>query len=179
MIEDLVTFYRRDPALHGVRAAELVLYQGLWAIWGHRLAHRLHRRGIPFLPRLVSQLVRLLTGIEIHPGAQIGRRCFIDHGSGVIIGETAEIGADVTIYQGVTLGGRGWWTDRKGSKRHPTVGDGVLLAAGATVLGPVHIGAGSRIGPHAVVLADVPPHATVNAAPAAVRAPARPLEYEI
>src|SRR5262245_54190736 len=115
--------YRRDPALFGIRAAEVLFYPGLWAVWGHRLAHRLHGWGLPLLPRLISQVMRFLTGVEIHPGAVVGRRLFIDHGAGVVIGETARIGDDVTIYHQVTLGGRGWRQDRKGAVRHPWVGD--------------------------------------------------------
>jgi cysteine synthase A len=106
MFEDIRAAYRRDPALHGLRVIETVLYPGLWAVWIHRLAHRLHLRGIPFVPRLVAQLARALTSVEIHPGARIGRRMFIDHGAGVVIGETAIIGDDVTLYHRVTLGGR-------------------------------------------------------------------------
>jgi serine O-acetyltransferase len=156
VLDDLRAIYRRDPALFGIRAAEVVLYPGLWAVWGHRVTHRLHRWGLPFLPRLISQVVRLLTGIEIHPGAVVGRRLFIDHGAGVVIGETARIGDDVTIYHRVTLGGRGWRHDPKGSIRHPSVGDRVVLGVGATVLGPVHIGDDAEIGAHCLVLSDVP-----------------------
>lgn len=169
MLDDLRATIRRDPALYGVRRAEVVLYPGLWAVWGHRLAHRLHRWGVPFLPRALSQWVRGLTGIEIHPGATIGRRLFIDHGAGVVIGETAVIGDDVTMYHHVTLGGRGWWRDPKGSQRHPTVGDRVVLGTGATVLGPVQVGADARIGAQALVLQDIPPGAWVDAPPAVVR----------
>ena len=163
MLEDLRAACRRDPALHGIRRLEVVLYPGLWAVWSHRLTHRLYGWGIPFVPRALSQVVRALTGIEIHPGARIGRRLFIDHGAGVVVGETSVIGDDVTMYHRVTLGGRGWWRDEKGSRRHPTVGDRVVLGVGATVLGPVHIGAGARIGAHALVCHDVPPGARVNA----------------
>src|SRR6266545_4794103 len=123
MLEDLRTVWRRDPALFGARMAEVLLYQGLWALWAYRLAHLLYRWRVPFVPRAISQFLRALTGIEIHPGATIGRRLFIDHGAGVVVGETAVIGDDVTIYHQVTLGGRGWWRDPKGSRRHPTVGD--------------------------------------------------------
>jgi serine O-acetyltransferase len=168
MIEDLRTACRRDPALYGVRLPEVLLYPGLWAVWSHRVAHRLHRWRIPFLPRALSQLVRALTGIEIHPGAAIGRRLFIDHGAGVVIGETAVIGDDVTVYHQVTLGGRGWWRDPKGSRRHPHVGDRVVLGVSATVLGAVHIGDDARIGAHALVLRDVPAGARVDAAPSTV-----------
>ncbi|MFD0521455.1 serine O-acetyltransferase EpsC [Paractinoplanes durhamensis] len=163
-MDDLRAIYRRDPALYGLRAAEVLLYPGLWAVWGHRLAHRLHRAGLPFLPRLISQVMRLLTGIEIHPGAVVGRRLFIDHGAGVVIGETARLGDDVTMYHRVTLGGRGWHRDPKGSIRHPSVGDRVVLGVGATVLGPVHIGDDAEIGALTLVLSDVPAGARVRAA---------------
>lgn len=156
LIEDIRTARHRDPALHGRHLAEVVLYPGLWALWFHRLAHRLRTSGVLFLPRLISELARFLTGIEIHPGARIGRRVFIDHGGGIVIGETAEIGDDCTLYHGVTLGGRGWWVDAKGSKRHPTIGNDVTLATGSTVLGAITVGDGSRIGAHAVVIEDVP-----------------------
>lgn len=158
-----VAAYLKDPALHGVRAAEVVLYPGLWALAVHRVAHPLCRLGVPFLPRLISQVARMVTGVEIHPGAEIGRRFFIDHGAGVVIGETARIGDDVMMYHGVTLGGHGWWTDRKGSVRHPTIGDNVTLGVGASVLGPVTVGDDSRIGPYAVVIDDVPPGSIVVA----------------
>ena len=161
--ETLATAYRKDPALHRARSAEVLLYQGVWALLAHHLAHALWIRRHTFAGRLVSQLSRMVTGIEIHPGATIGRRCFIDHGTGVVIGETAEVGDDVTFYHGVTLGGRGWWVDHKGEKRHPTIGDGVTLGVGATVLGPVTVGPGSRVGPGALVIEDVPPDSTVVA----------------
>ena len=171
MLEDLRTVYQRDPALHHGRRAEVLLYPGLWAIWGYRLAHRLYRRGLPFLPRALSQFVRGLTGIEIHPGATIGRRLFVDHGAAVVIGETAVIGDDVTLYHRVTLGGRGWQHDAKGSRRHPHVGDRVVLGVGATVLGDVHIGHDAHIGAHALVLRDVPAHARVSAPRSVVSTP--------
>ncbi len=164
--EDLRAAYERDPALAGWRALELVLYPGLWALWAYRVAHRLWAYRIPWLPRLLSQLARLLTGIEIHPGARIGRRCFIDHGMGVVIGETAEVGDDVTIYHSVTLGARGWWRDGKGAKRHPTVGDRVILGVGCSVLGPVTVADGCRVGAHALVVSDLSAGTTVMALPA-------------
>jgi serine O-acetyltransferase len=163
MLDDLRTACRRDPALYGVRVLEVLLYPGLWAVWAHRVTHRLYRWRVPLLPRAVSQFVRVLTGIEIHPGARIGARLFIDHGTGVVIGETAVIGDDVTMYHRVTLGGRGWWRDAKGSRRHPTIGDRVVLGVGATVLGPVSVGNDARIGAHALVLHDVPARARVDA----------------
>jgi serine O-acetyltransferase len=155
--------YRKDPALRGVNAAEVVLYPSVWVLAAHRLAHPMWRVGVPFVPRLLSQLARLATGIEIHPGARLGKRLFIDHGAGVVIGETAVVGDDVMMYHGVTLGGHGWWADRKGSKRHPTIGDRVTIGVGASILGPVTIGEGTRIGPHAVVIDDVPPDSIVVA----------------
>ncbi len=180
---DLRAAYERDPALRGIKVAEVILYQGLWALWAHRTAHLLWRLDVPFLPRLMSQIARMLTGIEIHPGARIGRGCFIDHGMGVVIGETAELGENVTLFQGVTLGGRGFWRDVKGSKRHPTIGDDVVLGAGSTVLGPVTVGDGCRIGAHALVFQDLPPHTTVTALPAVSHEKSQPemhlLDYEI
>lgn len=157
LIEDIRTAVRKDPALHGLHVVEVLFYSGLWAIWFHRLAHRLWLAGVPLVPRIISELSRLSTGIEIHPGARIGRRVFIDHGSGIVIGETAEVGDDCVLYHGVTLGGRGWWVDAKGSKRHPTIGREVTLATGSSVLGAVTVGDRARIGPNAVVLEDVPP----------------------
>jgi serine O-acetyltransferase len=163
VLEDLRSAYRRDPALYGVRVLEAVLYPGLWALWSHRLAHRLHRYRLPLLPRALSQLTRLFTGIEIHPGATIGRRLFIDHGAGVVIGETARIGDDVTMYHRVTLGGRGWRRDHKASRRHPIIGDRVILGVGATVLGPVKIGDDADIGAHCLVAADIPARTRLRA----------------
>ena len=165
MIEDIRTVCRKDPALHGSHMVEVVFYAGLWAIWFHRVAHRLWLAGVPLLPRMLAELARLLTGIEIHPGARIGRRMFIDHGAGIVIGETAEVGDDCVLYHGVTLGARGWWVDAKGSKRHPTIGHDVTLAAGSSVLGAVDVGDGARIGPNAVVLNDVPAGCVVVAPP--------------
>jgi serine O-acetyltransferase len=183
VFDDLRTAYRRDPALHGGNAAEVVLYPGVWALGAHRAASRLARLGVPFLPRTISQVSRTMTGIEIHPSARIGRRCFIDHGAGVVIGETADVGDDVSIFQGVTLGGRGFWTDTKGSKRHPTIEDGVTLGVGCSVLGPVTVGRTSRVAAHALVLADVPPETTVHAPPSHMRGhqgrSRQPLDYQI
>jgi serine O-acetyltransferase len=141
-----------------------VLYPGLHAIILHRLTHRLWQAGIPFLPRLISQVGRFLTGIEIHPGAQIGRGFFIDHGMGVVIGETTVVGDWVTLYQGVTLGGTG----KQGGKRHPTLGDDVVVGVGANILGAITIGDGARIGGGAVVVKDVPPHSTAIGVPARI-----------
>jgi serine O-acetyltransferase len=163
VFDDLRAACRRDPALSGVRRFEALLYPGLWAVWGHRLTHRLYGLRIPFLPRALSQFLRGVTGVEIHPGATIGRRLFIDHGAGVVVGETAVIGADVTMYHQVTLGARGWWCDPPTGRRHPSIGDRVVLGVGASVLGPVHIGHDAHIGAHALVMRDVPPHARVSA----------------
>jgi serine O-acetyltransferase len=163
--EDLETAARRDPAARS--RAELVLaYPGLHAVWLQRLAHRMWRRpGLRLAARLLSNVNRSLTGIEIHPGATIGRRFFIDHGMGVVIGETAEIGDDVMLYHGVTLGGR----SASRGKRHPTVEDGVTIGAGARVLGAVRVGTGSQVGANAVVVKDVPPGVTVVGIPGRVR----------
>ncbi|SEK65587.1 serine O-acetyltransferase EpsC [Nonomuraea pusilla] len=176
MLEDVRAACRRDPALRGARRVEAVLYPGLWAVWSHRVAHRLHRRGVPFLPRLISQVTRLLTGVEIHPGARIGRRLFIDHAIGVVIGETAVVGDDVTLYHRVTLGGRGFHADAKGAVRHPVIGDRVVVGVGASVLGRVHVGDDAVIGAHAVVLTDVPPGARVRPATPVIIPPARDAE---
>ncbi|VVB53932.1 2,3,4,5-tetrahydropyridine-2,6-dicarboxylate N-acetyltransferase [uncultured archaeon] len=162
MLDTLRTAYRKDPALKGgINALEVFLYPGVQAIWAHRVAHALHTLKVPFLPRLISQTSRILTQIEIHPAAQIGKRFFIDHGAGVVIGETTVIGDDVMMYHGVTLGGHGWWTDAKGSKRHPTIEDGVVIGVGATILGPVTIGKNSRIGANSLVIKDVPKNSTI------------------
>ncbi len=161
-ISDLKTAYKKDPALKkGINFLEVFLYQGLWAIWLHRITHALYSLKIPFIPRLISQIVRIFTLIEIHPGAKIGKGFFIDHGAGVVIGETSIIGDNVMLYHGVTLGGRGWWTDKKDKKRHPTVGNNVTLGVGATVLGNVTIGENSKIGAKALIIHDIPPNSTV------------------
>jgi serine O-acetyltransferase len=160
MREDIRCVFERDPA---ARTAWEVFttYPGVHAVWAHRLAHAVWVRDLRWLGRWLSTVARLLTGIEIHPGAQIGRRFFIDHGMGVVIGETAVIGDDCTLYHGVTLGGTSW---QKG-KRHPTLGNDVVVGAGAKVLGPIEIGDGARIGSNAVVLKPVPPGATVVGVP--------------
>jgi serine O-acetyltransferase len=162
--EDIATARRRDPAARS--SAEVFLtYSGLHAIWGHRLAHRLYRARLFLLARIVSQLVRALTGVEIHPGATIGRRLFIDHGMGVVIGETAEIGDDVMLYHAVTLGG----TTAEKEKRHPTLGNGVVVGTGASILGPVVIGDRSVVGAHAVVLTNAPEDSRLTGVPAKIR----------
>lgn len=162
--EDLAAAALRDPAARsGWEIA--VLYSGLHAIWSYRLTHALWTRGFRFVARALSQLTRWLTGIEIHPGAVIGRRFFIDHGMGVVIGETAEIGDDVMLYHGVTLGGR----TRDSGKRHPTLGNGVAVGAGAKILGPITIGDGTVIGANAVVTRDAPEDSVLVGVPAKAR----------
>ncbi len=155
---DLAAARNRDPAARGVRSLEiLALWPGVHALLAHRVANALHRAGVPLLPRMIAAIARSVTGIEIHPAARIGRGLFIDHGMGVVIGETAEIGDDVTLYQGVTLGGTGFAT----GKRHPTVQDNVTIGSGARLLGPINVGHGSKIGANTVVVHDVPPNSTV------------------
>lgn len=158
--DDIRSVFDRDPAARNTFEV-LTNYPGLHAILFHRMAHRLWRRNFRWLGRTISSFSRWLTGIEIHPGAQIGRRFFIDHGMGVVIGETAVIGDDVTLYQGVTLGGTSW---NKG-KRHPTLKNGVVVGAGAKVLGPFEVGENAKIGSNAVVTKAVPPEATVVGIP--------------
>lgn len=162
--EDLAAARHRDPAACSTLEVALT-YPGLHAVWAYRIAHRVWLGGYRLPARMLSQFARFLTGVEIHPGAVLGRRLFIDHGAGVVIGETAEVGDDVTIYHGVTLGGTTW----RRVKRHPTVGDRVLIGAGATLLGPVVIGADSVIGAGAVVLHDAPAHSLVLGMPAVAR----------
>src|SRR5215472_8604125 len=153
--EQIRTVFERDPAARG--ALEILLcYPGFHAVLLHRVAHRLYRGGWFTLARMVSQFSRSLTGIEIHPGARIGRRLFIDHGMGVVIGETAEIGDDCTLYHGVTLGGTRPSREQGGQKRHPTVGNNVIVGSGAQVLGPFRVGDGARVGAASVVLKEVP-----------------------
>jgi serine O-acetyltransferase len=161
--EQVDTIFREDPAARSV--LEIVLcYPGFHAVLMHRLAHRLYEANIPILPRFLSQISRFLTGIEIHPGAKIGRRFFIDHGMGVVIGETTEIGDDVLIYQGVTLGGTG----NEQGKRHPTIGNNVVIGTGAKVLGSIQIGNDVKIGAGSVVVRPVPDHSTVVGIPGRV-----------
>jgi len=165
--EDIAVVFDRDPAARTFFEV-LTTYPGVHAIVWHRFSHRLWNLGLKWLARLSSHFARWATGIEIHPGAKIGRRVFIDHGMGVVIGETAEIGDDCTLYHGVTLGGTTW----KKGKRHPTLEAGVIIGAGAKVLGPITLGAGAKVGSNAVVVKDVPPGAT------AVGIPARILDVE-
>ncbi|MBM7707495.1 serine O-acetyltransferase [Chryseomicrobium aureum] len=161
--EDIATVFEQDPAARSV--FEVVLtYSGLHAIWAHRIAHTLFKNKLFFLARAVSQISRFFTGIEIHPGAKIGRRFFIDHGMGVVIGETCEIGDDCILFQGVTLGGTG----KEKGKRHPTLGNNVLVATGAKVLGSITLGDNSKVGAGSVVLKDVPANATVVGIPGKV-----------
>jgi serine O-acetyltransferase len=161
--EDIYSVFDRDPAARNVFEV-LTAYPGMHAVLFHRLNHSLWNRGLKWLARFLSSTARFLTGIEIHPGAKIGRRFFIDHGMGVVIGETAEIGDDCTLYQGVTLGGTSW---NKG-KRHPTLGNNVVIGAGAKVLGPFKVGDNARIGSNSVVIKEVPANATVVGVPGRV-----------
>lgn len=161
--EDINVIYENDPAAKNL--LEVILcYPGLHALIFYRLAHRLYKWNIPLIPRIISYLTRIITGIEIHPGAKIGRRFFIDHGEGVVIGETTVIGDDVLIYQQVTLGGTG----KESGKRHPTLGNNVIVGAGAKVLGNITIGDNVRIGAGSVVVEDVPEHSTVVGIPGRV-----------
>src|ERR1700730_5978157 len=155
---DVAAAHSRDPAARGVGSLEiLATWPGVHALLAHRAAHAMHGAGVPLLPRTIASAARAVTGIEIHPAANIGRGFFIDHGMGVVIGETAEIGANVTLYQGVTLGGTGF----AAGKRHPTVQDNVTIGSGAKLLGPITVGHGSKIGANSVVIHDVPPNSTV------------------
>jgi len=162
MFDDIKAVFERDPAAKNI--FEVLFYQGVWAIYLHRVAHFLYELNIPFFPRFISQISRFLTGIEIHPGATIGKGFFIDHGAGVVIGETTVIGDNVTMYQGVTLGGTG----KEKGKRHPTIGNNVTIGAEAIVLGNIHIGDDSRVGAGALVTKSVCPSCTVVGNPARV-----------
>ncbi len=156
--EDLAAALERDPAARSVGRAEMLLtYGGVQALLSHRISHALHEAGVPLIPRVLAYLTKAMTGIEIHPAARIGRGLFIDHGTGVVIGETAEVGDDVTLYQGVTLGGTGFAR----GKRHPTIGNEVMIGAGSALLGPIEIGERSKIGANSVVIHDVPANSTV------------------
>ena len=160
IIEDIRAYKRNDPAARSAREI-LLLYNGLHATIDYRIAHWLHYHGCHFLARAISQWSKMWTGIEIHPGAHIGRRLVIDHGTGIVIGETAEIGDDCLLYQGVTLGGTG----KDVGKRHPTLGNNVMVGSGAKVLGPFKVGDNARIAANSVVLREVPPNATVVGVP--------------
>ncbi len=166
--EDIQCVFERDPAAQSVPEI-LVAYPGLHAIILHRISHALWKSGLRWLGRVLSHIARFLTGIEIHPGARIGDRLFIDHGMGVVIGETAVIGNDCTLYHGVTLGGTTW---RKG-KRHPTLGDGIVIGAGAKILGPITVGDGARVGSNSVVLKNIPANATVVGIPGHLISPTK------
>ncbi len=162
MFEDIKAVFDRDPAANNI--FEVLIYQGVWAVYIHRVSHFLYKLRVPFFPRLISQLSRFLTGIEIHPGATLGKGIFIDHGAGVVIGETAVIGDNVTIYQGVTLGGTG----KEHGKRHPSIGNGVIIGAEAIILGNIFIGDNSRVGAGALVTKSVCADCTVVGNPARV-----------
>ncbi|MCY0937381.1 serine O-acetyltransferase EpsC [Streptomyces sp. H34-S4] len=179
MREDLEVVVARDPSIDSLW--EALLHPALPALWSHRVAHRLYRRGLRTAARLMARAARRRTGVEIHPGAVLGRRIFIDHGASVVIGQTARVGNDVTIFQQVTLGAIGWWSDNTlpaGRRRHPSIGDGVVLGANATVLGPVTVGERALIGAMATVTEDIAPGGRVYAPrsvvkPAALPAPVR------
>lgn len=174
MKDDIQTVFTRDPSVQSI--PEIILTcPGLHAIWGYRIAHGLWNTGFLTLARLVSQLTRFITGIEIHPGAKIGKRLFIGHGQGTVIGETCSIGNDVTIYQEVTLGGTG--NEKKG-KRHPTIGHNVVIGTGAKVLGSFNVSSNTKIGAGSVVLQEVPPNSTVIGTPGKIaKHDSKPLEY--
>jgi len=156
--QDLTAAQERDPAARGIGRLEILLtYGGVQALLAHRVAHALHEAGLPMVPHALANASRVLTGVEIHPAARIGDALFIDHGAGVVIGETAEIGDNVTLYQGVTLGGTGFAR----GKRHPTVEADVVVGSGAKLLGPISVGEGSKVGANSVVIHDVPPRSTV------------------
>ncbi len=162
ILEDIRAIYRNDPAARNI---EFLLYPGFHAILFHRFTHLLYRLGIPFLPRLLSQINRFFTGLEIHPGATIGKGFFVDHGMGVVIGETAEIGDNCVLFHNVTLGGTGKHT----GKRHPTLGNNVLIGTGAILLGPIRVGDNVKIGANSfVVMRDIPSNCTVGGTPAKI-----------
>ncbi|MDX6729024.1 MAG: serine O-acetyltransferase [Baekduia sp.] len=155
---DIAAAHERDPAARGVSSTEiLIAWPGVQAVLAHRVAHALHDSGVPIAPRAIAYVSRMVTGVEIHPAANVGDGLFIDHGMGVVIGETADIGDNVTLYQGVTLGGTGFAT----GKRHPTVADNVTVGSGAKLLGPIEIGHGAKVGANSVVITDVAPNSTV------------------
>jgi serine O-acetyltransferase len=171
---DVSAAHERDPAARGVSSLEILAsWPGVHALLAHRVSHAMHHAGVPLVPRLLATATRAITNIEIHPAASIGDALFIDHGTGVVVGETAEIGDNVTLYQGVTLGGTGFAT----GKRHPTVEDNVTIGSGAKLLGPITVGHGAKIGANSVVITDVPPNSTVVGNPGhVVRVDGRKLE---
>jgi serine O-acetyltransferase len=171
---DVAAAHERDPAARGVSSLEILAsWPGVHALLAHRVSHAMHDAGVPLVPRLLATATRAVTNIEIHPAATIGDALFIDHGTGVVVGETAEIGDNVTLYQGVTLGGTGFAT----GKRHPTVEDNVTIGSGAKLLGPITVGHGAKIGANSVVITDVPPNSTVVGNPGhVVRVDGRKLE---
>ncbi len=171
--EDINTIFTKDPAARGIFEI-LTCYPGLHAIWTHRIAHCFWTHGFKYLARLISHVSRFLTGIEIHPGADIGRRFFIDHGMGVVIGETTDIGDDVLMYQGVVLGG----TSSVKGKRHPTIGNNVVIGSGAIILGPITVGEGARVGAGSVVVKSVPAGMTVVGVPARIAGPKSPVDLQ-
>jgi serine O-acetyltransferase len=176
LAEDLRTIVERDPSVRS--HVEALWHPALPALWGHRVAHLFHRKGRRLTARTVMTVARAITGVEIHPGAVLGRRVFIDHGAAVVIGETAMVGDDVTIYHQVTLGAVGWWHDNRrgaGERRHPVIGSRVVLGANATVLGPVTVGNGALIGAQALILEDVPPGARALAPAARISNQQAPL----
>ena len=156
--QDVRAAQDRDPAARGLARVEILLtYGGVHALLAHRVAHVLHEAGVPLIPHAIAYLAKVMTGVEIHPGARIGEGLFIDHGAGVVIGQTAEVGHNVTLYQQVTLGGTGFAP----GKRHPTVEDDVVIGSGAKLLGPIRVGRGAKVGANSVVIHDVPPNSTV------------------
>jgi serine O-acetyltransferase len=177
LFSDMKAIYKKDPALNGkfLGFLEVILYAGFWALLFHRIAFLLNSMKIPFIPRLISQVARFLTGIEIHPGARIGRGVFIDHGNGVVIGETSEIGNDVVIFHQVTLGAKGGYSF---GKRHPTIGDDVVLGAGAKIIGDITIGNGSIVGAGSVVLRNIGENIIVVGNPAREISKSRDIQPE-
>ncbi len=163
LIEDIDSIIERDPAANG-RIEVILCYPSIHAVFFHRIAHFFYKKELVLISRIISQINRFFTGIEIHPGAKIGKRLLVDHGMGVVIGETAEVGDDVTLYQGVTLGGTG----KETGKRHPTIGNNVMISSGAKVLGPFKVGDNSKIGAGSIVLKEVPPDCTVVGVPGIV-----------
>lgn len=174
LLEDLDTALKRDPAARG-RLEVALTYPGVHALWAHRLSNRFWVNGFKMIARLIQEFARLITGVDIHPAATIGRRLFIDHATGVVIGETAVVGEDCLIFHGVTLGGQSM---NKG-KRHPTLGNEVMVGAGAKVLGAINIGDGAKIGANAVVVKDVPPGRIALGVPAKLRNPKKPVSHDM